>query len=331
LLSLIDKKKYIMHTSVPLVYEYESSIREHIYWLDPKKASDYINYLCKVSRHQNIYYLWRPQLKDPKDEMVLDKIYSHKLNEVNESKRFIPMETLKERCKGAPGTRKFSEVLKRANGINIIAEVKKASPSAGIIKEDFNHVNIAMEYEASGASSISVLTDKEFFMGDLKYLTEIKKIINLPVLRKDFIIDQYQIYEARAAGADAVLLIARILSLEELETFLSLSHGLGMECLVEVHDNNELEMVLETEASIIGINNRNLDTFKTDLDTSLQLHSLIPEDKIKVSESGIKTRADVLRLEEAGIDAILIGETLMRSKDIRFKMKELFGGENITI
>lgn len=257
--------------------------------------------------------------------LILDKIYSHKIEEVDENKRLVPVEILKERCKEFPETRKFREALKKNNGINIIAEVKKASPSAGIIKEDFNHVNIAMEYEASGASAISVLTDKEFFMGDLKYLTDIKNTINLPVLRKDFIVDPYQIYEARAAGADAVLLIAKILSVEELETFLSLSHGLGMECLVEIHDNNELEKVLETDAAIIGINNRNLDTFETDLETSIQLHTLIPEGKIKVSESGIKGRADVLKLEEAGIDAILIGETLMRSKDIHFKMKELFG------
>lgn len=258
--------------------------------------------------------------------MILDKIYSHKREEVDENKRIIPVEILKEKCKDSSDIRKFSEALKRNNGINLIAEVKKASPSAGIIKKDFNHVNIAIEYETSGASAISVLTDKEFFMGDLRYLTEIKDTVNLPVLRKDFIVDPYQIYEARAAGADAVLLIARILSVEEMETFLSLSHSLGMECLVEIHDKNELEKVLETDAAIIGINNRNLDTFETNLDTTIQLHSLIPKEKIKVSESGIKTRADILKLEEAGIDAVLIGETLMRSKDIHFKMKELFKG-----
>ena len=162
-------------------------------------------------------------------------------------------------------------------------------------------------------------------MGDIKYLSEIKEAVNVPVLRKDFIIDPYQIYEARAAGADSILLIARILTKEQIDTFLALAHKLGMECMVEVHDKNELEKVMETEAAIIGINNRNLDTLETNLETTLHLCHLVPDGKILVSESGIKTRADVLKLEEAGIDAILIGETLMRSKDIFLKMKELFG------
>ncbi len=262
----------------------------------------------------------------PKDsDLILDKIHSHKLKEIAENKKRIPIDVLKERCKEFPKTRKFGEAIKRKNRIKIIAEVKKASPSAGIIREDFNYVNIAMEYEASGASAISVLTDKEFFMGELKYLTEIKETIQLPVLRKDFIVDSYQIYESRAAGADSILLIARLLTKEQIDTFLSLAHSLGMECLVEIHDNNELQKTLETGAVIIGINNRDLDTFETNLDTTLQLCPLIPEEKIIVSESGIKTRADVLKLEEAGIDAILIGETLMRSNDIHLKIKELLG------
>ncbi|ODS30057.1 MAG: indole-3-glycerol phosphate synthase (IGPS) [Candidatus Scalindua rubra] len=221
---------------------------------------------------------------------------------------------------------KFSKAIRRINGIKIIAEIKKASPSAGVIREDFKYVDIAMEYEASGASAISVLTDKEFFMGDIKYLSEIKEAVNIPVLMKDFIIDSYQIYEARTAGADSILLIARLLTNDQIETFLSLSHSLGMECLVEIHNNDELKKVMETRATIIGINNRNLDTFETNIETTLHLSPLIPEGKIIVSESGIKTRADILKLEEAGIDAILIGETLMRSKDIFLKIKELFGG-----
>ena len=256
--------------------------------------------------------------------MILDKIHAYKLKEVAESKGLVSIESLKDRCNGMPEAVKSGTVLKRDDRIKFIAEVKKASPSAGIIREDFNYVNIAKEYETAGASAISVLTDKEFFKGDLKYLSEIKETVSLPALRKDFIIDPYQIYEARAAGADLVLLIARILNKEEINAFLVLSHELGMECLVEVHDNDELETVLETEAAIIGINNRNLDTFETNLDTSLQLCNRIPEGKIIVSESGIKTRADVLVLEEAGIDAILIGETLMRSRDISHKIKELF-------
>ena len=256
--------------------------------------------------------------------MILDKIRAYKLKEIAESKRLVSIESLKERCKDVSEAIKFDKVLKKDNKIKFIAEVKKASPSAGIIREDFNYLNIAKEYEAGGASAISVLTDKEFFKGDLKYLSEIKKTVNLPVLRKDFIIDPYQIYEAKAAGADLILLIARILTREQIDTFLTLAHKLGMECLVEVHDNDELNTVLETEASIIGINNRNLDTFETNIETTLQLCHLIPEEKIIVSESGIKTRADVLNLEKAGIDAILIGETLMRSQDITQKIKELF-------
>ena len=256
--------------------------------------------------------------------MILDEIHAYKLKEVAENKELVSIESLKERCKDVPDAIKSGTVLKRENRIKFIAEVKKASPSAGIIREDFNYIDIAKEYEAGGASVISVLTDKEFFKGDLKYLSEIKETVSLPALRKDFIIDPYQIYEARAACADLVLLIARILNKEEINAFLALSHELGMECLVEVHDNDELETVLETEAAIIGINNRNLDTFETNLETTLQLRHRIPEGKIIVSESGIKTRADVLVLEEAGVDAILIGETLMRSKDISQKIKELF-------
>ena len=256
--------------------------------------------------------------------MILDKIHAYKLKEVAENKELVSIESLKERCKDVQGAIKSGMVLKRENRIKFIAEVKKASPSAGIIRDDFNYIDIAKEYEAGGASVISVLTDKEFFKGDLKYLSEIKETVSLPALRKDFIIDPYQIYEARVAGADLVLLIARILNKEEINAFLALSHKLGMECLVEVHDNDELETVLETEAAIIGINNRNLDTFETNLETTLQLRHRIPEGKIIVSESGIKTRADVLVLEEAGVDAILIGETLMRSKDISQKIKELF-------
>ncbi len=257
--------------------------------------------------------------------MILDKIRAYKLKEVTESKRLVSIESLKERCKDVLKAVKADKILKKDNKIKFIAEVKKASPSAGIIRENFNYLNIAKEYEAGGASAISVLTDKEFFKGDIKYLTEIKKTVNLPVLRKDFIIDPYQIYEAKAADADLVLLIARILTREQIGTFLDLAHKLGMECLVEVHDSDELNTVLATEASIIGINNRNLDTFETNIETTLQLRHLIPEEKIVVSESGIKTRSDILNLENAGIDAILIGETLMRSQDIPKKIKELFG------
>ena len=211
------------------------------------------------------------------------------------------------------------------NLLKIIAEIKRASPSKGVICPDLDAAAYASEYEKGGACAISVLTDRSFFMGNSDDLIAARKASDLPVLRKDFIIDPYQIYEASAAGADSILLIARILTKEQIDTFLALAYKLGMECLVEVHNNTELKKVMETKAAIIGINNRNLDTFETNLETTLQLCHFIPEGRIIVSESGIKTRANVLKLEEAGIDAILIGETLMRSKDIFLKMKELFG------
>ena len=257
--------------------------------------------------------------------MILDKIYSHKLKEVAEDKGRVSVETLKESCKVSSQTGIFRKALKRNNELRVIAEVKKASPSAGIIREDFDYVAIAREYESSGAAAISVLTDKEFFKGDLKYLAEIKGGVKIPLLRKDFIIDPYQIYEAGAAGADAILLIARLLTKEQIDSFLAISRNLGMECLVEIHDRAELDKILETESEIIGINNRDLHTFQTDLNTTLRLCPLIPGEKVIVSESGIKTRADVRRLENAGVDAILIGETLMRSSNISSKMKELLG------
>ncbi|MCP5005841.1 MAG: indole-3-glycerol phosphate synthase TrpC [Planctomycetes bacterium] len=257
--------------------------------------------------------------------MILDKIHTHKLKEVTERKELVPLKTLKEQSVRLPDAGAFGKSIKRVDGMRVIAEVKRASPSAGIIRKDFDYVDIATQYESSGAAAISVLTDREFFKGELRYLTGVKEKVKIPVLRKDFIIDPYQIYEARVAGADAVLLIARLLAKKQIESFLSLTHDLGMDCLVEVHNAMELEQVLGTRTNIIGINNRDLDTFKTNLDTSLHLRALIPGGKVLVSESGIKARSDVVRLEDAGFDAILVGETLMRSNDISSKMQELMG------
>ena len=256
---------------------------------------------------------------------ILEEIYKHKLSEVAENKRRVSLETLKEQCKKRHRTRSFGTALKSDTNIRIIAEMKKASPSLGIIREDFNPVEIARIYEASGASAISVLTDEKFFQGSLFYLTEVKKSVNLPILRKDFIIDAYQIYEARSAGADAILLIAALLSKEEMQRFLDLAKELGIDCLVEVHSEAELKKVLQTNAHIIGINNRDLATFKTDMGTTLRLRPMIPAEKIVVSESGIKSRADVEKLMKEGVDAILVGETLMKSDDISTKLRELLG------
>ncbi|MDO8131394.1 MAG: indole-3-glycerol phosphate synthase TrpC, partial [Candidatus Brocadiales bacterium] len=202
---------------------------------------------------------------------ILDEIYKYKLIEVYENKKRIPLNVIKENIKKSLSTRSLSAALKSDVNISIIAEIKKASPSLGILRENFNPIEIARIYEANGASAISVLTDEKFFQGSLSYLTKVRSTVRLPVLRKDFIIDPYQIYEARKAGADAILLIAALFSKEELQDFLLLASKLEMDCLVEVHSENELKTVLQTNASIIGINNRDLKTFKTDLETTLRL------------------------------------------------------------
>ena len=256
---------------------------------------------------------------------ILDEIYKHKLSEVSEYKRRVSIKTLKEQCKKKQKARSFGAELKSNTNIRIIAEIKKASPSLGIIRKDFNPVDIARIYEAGGAAAISVLTDEKFFQGNLSYLTDVKKSVNLPILRKDFIIDAYQIFEARSAGADAILLIAALLSKDEIQRYLELARELDMDCLVEVHSETELKKVLQTNAHIIGINNRDLATFKTDLGTTLRLRPMIPAEKIVVSESGIKSRADVVKLIKEGVGAILVGETLMKSDDISAKLRELLG------
>lgn len=255
---------------------------------------------------------------------ILDKICSSKVKEIEGRKKQLPLAKLEKALNGLQPTRDFGEAIKSPESVKLIAEVKKASPSAGVIREPFNHIEIARLYEQGGASAISVLTDEQFFQGKLEYLTEIKQVVKLPLLRKDFIIDPYQIYEARVAGADAVLLIARLLSNEKLRAYLKLSHELGMVCLVEVHNADEIKRTLDTDAMIIGINNRDLSTFKTDLETTFKLRSLIPEGKTIVSESGISTRNDIKRLKECGVDAVLIGETLMRATNIIAKIRELF-------
>jgi indole-3-glycerol phosphate synthase len=256
---------------------------------------------------------------------ILDKIYQYKLFEVAENKKRIPLEVLKENIKRDQETRSFGAALKSHANICIIAEIKKASPSLGVIREDFQPIEIARIYEASGAAAISVLTDEKFFQGSLLYITDIKKLVKLPILRKDFIIDAYQIYEAGAAGADAILLIAALLSKDEIQHFLELAKGLNMDCLVEVHSEPELENVLQTDAHIIGINNRDLATFSIDIETTLRLRPMIPDDKITVSESGIRSRTDIVKLLENGVNAVLIGETFMKSNDISTKMHELLG------
>jgi indole-3-glycerol phosphate synthase len=207
--------------------------------------------------------------------------------------------------------------------VNLIAEIKKASPSRGIIRGDFNPAKIAMTYQANGASAISVLTDERFFEGRLEHMKTVKEHVSLPVLRKDFIIDEYQIYESVRSGADAILLIAEILSGSELGSFYNLAVSLGLDVLVEVHNEEDVEKALGCQAGIIGINNRDLHTFKVDLAVTQKLLRMIPPGKVRVSESGIKTYEDVMFLKSMGVNAVLIGEAFMEASDIASKMREI--------
>jgi indole-3-glycerol phosphate synthase len=230
---------------------------------------------------------------------------------------------LEKRLHDAPPVRDFRAALTAGPGLGIIAEIKKASPSAGVLRADFDPVAIAREYGAAGAHALSVLTDVEFFQGSLDYLTAIRRAVSPPVLRKDFLLDPYQVLEARVAGADAVLLIAEILDDAMLGALLREVRVLGMQALVELYDRENLPRVIDSGATMIGVNNRNLRTFETRLEHTLELGPLIPPDRVLVSESGIKTRADMQRLADAGVKAVLIGETLMRSGDAGAKLREL--------
>ncbi len=256
---------------------------------------------------------------------ILDEIIAHKRNEVAAAKRQRSLTDIKSFIVDQPlwaNERPFLHALKQLR-ISMIAEIKRKSPSGGVLQPDLDPADIASLYEANHARAISVLTDQKYFGGSNQILQTVKQATRLPVLRKEFIIDPYQIYEARAIQADAILLIVRVLSPVELAEFLDLANELDLDCLAEVHDAAELDIALNTSATIIGINNRNLDTLTISLDTSLQLRERIPADRIAISESGIKTHADVERLDEAGFDGILVGETLMRHPDPGEKIREL--------
>jgi len=259
--------------------------------------------------------------------MILDEIVAYKKKELLETKRGTPFSEQKTRAAGAGPTRGFGRALATGTGIRLIAEVKKASPSKGVIREDFDPVTIARIYDESGAACLSVLTEKNYLQGDLGYLGAIRKAVGLPLLRKDFIIDEYQIFEARAAGADAILLIAACLDKRQMEDFLGTAEELGLDVLVESHTLRDLDRSLGAGCRILGINNRDLASFAVSLQTTFDLLKDIPEDRIVVSESGITNRDDVVRLERAGVDAILVGESLMREKDIGKKVRELLGKE----
>ena len=257
--------------------------------------------------------------------MILNEIIANKKEELSETKRQVPFLDIKSKASHAEPTRGFGKSLTGPGDIRLIAEVKKASPSKGVIRDEFDPVTIAKIYEESGASSLSVLTESRFFQGNLAYLGLIRKAVKLPLLRKDFIIDEYQIHEARAAGADAILLIAACLEKQQIEDYLAIAHQLGLDVLVESHTYKELDKSLHAGATLVGINNRDLTTFTVSLQTTLDLLKDIPDDRIVVSESGIRTRDDVAKLHQAGVDAVLVGESLMREKDIGKKVKELLG------
>ncbi len=224
--------------------------------------------------------------------------------------------------------RDFKGSISRSDRINLIAEIKFASPSAGIIREKIDPLTIGQVYEEAGAAAVSLLTDKRFFRGDLKYLPRLKKTISLPILRKDFIVDEIQVRESFLWGADAILLISCILSGRQLKRLLSTCRELGLNALTEVHDRHDLEKAIDCGAEIIGINNRDLNTFEVNLNTTLELAPLVPDKHIIVSESGIKNRGDLQFLKTAGIHAILVGTGLMKSKDMGKKAEELAGGLN---
>jgi indole-3-glycerol phosphate synthase len=264
---------------------------------------------------------------------ILDEIMAWKRDEVAQLKLACPVEAVQAEVTLAPPPRDFAAAL-RTPGVSLIAEAKKASPSKGLIREDFDAVALAREYEANGAAAISVLTDEHFFQGSLDYLSAVRRNVGLPVLRKDFVLDPYQVYEARAAGADAVLLIVAALddgdrsaerSRHSLAALHRLVQQLGMTALVEVHDEAELERALRVGPQVVGVNNRNLHTFEVDLETTARLRALIPADVVLVSESGVHTHDDVARLAAIGADAMLVGEALVRAADVGHKVRQLVG------
>ena len=256
--------------------------------------------------------------------MILDEICEHKRGEVDAAKAAMPLSDIEDRIENAGPARDFRAAF-RGNGISLIAEVKRASPSKGVLMDNMDPATLGAIYERSGAVAISVLTDEKYFQGSLADLVSVRRAVDVPCLRKEFIIDPYQIYESRAASADAILLIVRILSDEELREFQALAHELGMACLVETHDAAEVERALEADAAIIGINNRDLTTFEVDMMRTLEIKKMVPGGKVLVSESGIHTRDDVRRLEKGGVDAILVGEALVTSDDISGTIRELLG------
>ena len=258
--------------------------------------------------------------------MILDDIIAKQKIRIENEKKEKDTETLKQEVLSLPsGKNFFFENSLKSKDFYFICEIKKASPSKGVIVEDFPYIDIAQEYEKAGASAISVLTEPHFFKGNDLFLKEVAHTVNIPVLRKDFIIDEYQIYQAKLIGADAVLLICAVLDEKTLNEFLHLAKSLKLSCLVETHNEEEIKKALNCNAKIIGINNRDLKTFTVDINTSLKLRKFIPENKILISESGIKTVQDIKKLKDVGFNGALIGESMMLSKNKEQFLSELRG------
>ncbi len=258
--------------------------------------------------------------------MILEEIAAKTAERVEEKKRRLPLAELRAQARAMDSSTGFPfEKALAKPGMSFICEVKKASPSKGVIAEHFPYVEIGKAYEQAGADAMSVLTEPYYFQGSDEYLAAIRREVSIPLLRKDFTVDEYMLYEAKKIGADAVLLICAILSREQLAEYAQIAEELGLSALVEAHDEREVRMAVEAGARIVGVNNRNLKDFTVDISNSVRLRELVPREILFVSESGMKTRADIARLEENGTDAVLIGETFMRSADKAGMLRELRG------
>lgn len=257
---------------------------------------------------------------------ILQRILQRKAEEIAAGKAITPMPELVAQARDCAPVRGFEDAMRRAlsRGPAVIAEIKKASPSAGVIREDFQPGAIASSYQAGGAACLSVLTDKDFFQGDARYLQEARNACSLPVLRKDFIIDPWQVLESRVMGADCILLIASALEQVLMQELLQLARETGMDVLIEVHDEAEMERALRLDHDLVGVNNRNLNTFETSLATSERLKKMLTGEQLLVTESGIRTAADVKRMQRSGINAYLVGEAFMREKDPGLALKRMF-------
>lgn len=258
--------------------------------------------------------------------MILDTIIEKRSIRLEAEKQAVSLDVMKRAAESRRGSKGCFKAALMQGGISIIAEIKKASPSKGLIKSDFDPLRIAREYERSGAAAISVLTEEDFFQGSSEYLEQVKQAVRIPVLRKDFIFDPWQVWQSAYLGADAILLIAAVLSAEQMKSLRVLAGELNMDALVEVHDRDELESALVSGAQIIGINNRNLKTFEVDINMTGKLARAIPPGIAVVSESGINTADDMRYLKALNVDAALVGESLMKAECISAKMRELKGG-----